>query len=118
MPLSDTEVLATFMEKTPAESPGWYGETNTPWPDWWEESEPWGDNIAGEWQPCDITLNECREIEMKLTGPQWHGYKCALFSQYADQTPSISDLISLEAAQKIAALSIVLRPIVEAPNAA
>lgn len=106
MPLSDAEVLATFMEPRPGKEYWEYDWDHTSEPCWWSVGR------TGQWVPRDITLNECREIEARLADRQWREYIDAIVPVSGNIYDDCTAFLHADASTKIEALARVLRPLV------
>lgn len=104
MPLSNEEVLCTFMASQPKRP----GQTISR--AWWRSILR---DLRADTLAHIVGLEACREIEARLTAEQWEEYRIALSIPYLRNWPSIKDYIHLEASEKIIALAKVLRPTVE-----
>lgn len=112
MPLSDREVIATFMEgPKPVMRGGVIVKV------WWVERLT--DSLAStEWRPREITLNECHEVEARLSEEQWRTYDDRLCDLLSNEMLLYSSTlrrraIHADAETKIRALAAVLLAEVE-----
>jgi hypothetical protein len=106
MPVSNEEIICTWMEPKPtmseAMAEGWAFR-------WWGRDR----------KPCrQLDLDALREVQERLTDEQWADYEDGILNQWsatADRYRESTAKFCLHATpeQKIAALGSVLRPIVE-----
>jgi hypothetical protein len=120
--LTDEEVLATFMEPKPtfSDDPGIVSEDG--W--WWMGT--------GGWEPLSDSLDDCHNVEARLTDTQWAKYErqffrgCQVVTETCERCGkktirrrpiSMRRILHADAPTKIAALAQVLRAVVEDKHA-
>lgn len=99
---TNAEVIASFMEPIPKTEDY---NTDDFSPDGWWEAVFQTEYCVG-WTPCRLTLNECREVEARLTDEQWRDYLNAFPDDWIGYTQF---WVHASAEQKIVALATMLR---------
>ena len=109
--MTDEEVICTWMQPKPLVSIGALCAAggSAAVPKWWEPH--W--ELAGEWQPISLSLDLLWEVEERLVQ-----MKNARWVQVELQEQHIFWIWHATAEQRIQALAVVLRPLVEAAELA